>query len=425
MSQQYDHTSSTSTSFTQENNNTGGNASSFTTSSSSEVIESASSSASGGFDWLALAIVIIIAALFAIVGRLQPQPSTSLVPVAVLSASGCGLFITALRKLRTSKGVGLLEAALGGLVVAVFQFIAALSYPGVIASLGIVQFAGPGFFTTWGLVAFFSTLFSVAGAALGHLAFAPLRPLPASPKVTRVQEVEEDDIEASEEQEPGESSLPLEETRENQESLHGDAASAPRPIMSYVISIVMLGLAPILIGYVFAAAFDFSMSRFGYDPGPFPTLRLLSTLLPWQIPIPVTSTGASATATILTLLWRIPLFFGNPSLFDAQALEPLVFNAAGLALLLVTGLTPPPENGPGGMNWGRLLSFEALLGLLIVVPANLWILQGLQGVLQIQTTFLPIGTLHILNPLTFTLNLITGPLVCMAIGALFVRLRRQ
>src|SRR5579864_827872 len=103
----------------------------------------------GGFDRLALSTVILIAAIFSIAGRLYSQPTTSLVPIAVLSASGCGLLITALRKLRTSKGAGLLEAALAGLFVATFQFLAALSYPGVTPSLGNEQLAGPGFFTTW------------------------------------------------------------------------------------------------------------------------------------------------------------------------------------------------------------------------------------------------------------------------------------
>ena len=66
------------------------------------------------FDWTALGIVILIAAFFAITARLHAQPATSFVPTVVLSATGCGLLVTSLRKLRTSKGVGLREAALGG-----------------------------------------------------------------------------------------------------------------------------------------------------------------------------------------------------------------------------------------------------------------------------------------------------------------------
>src|SRR5437764_9622646 len=66
-------------------------------------------------DWLALGVVIIIAASFALGARLNPQPSTSLAPAAVLSATGCGLLVTAIRKLRTIARPGLFEAALAGL----------------------------------------------------------------------------------------------------------------------------------------------------------------------------------------------------------------------------------------------------------------------------------------------------------------------
>src|SRR6266568_9007684 len=75
-----------------------------------------------GFDWLAIGVVLLIAALFAIAARLSPQPSNSLTPAAVLSATGCGLLVTAMRKLRTARRPGLLEAALGGLILAFFQF---------------------------------------------------------------------------------------------------------------------------------------------------------------------------------------------------------------------------------------------------------------------------------------------------------------
>src|SRR5438046_5939725 len=39
------------------------------------------------FDWLALVVVILIAGLFALVARLNLQPSTSIAPIAVLSAT--------------------------------------------------------------------------------------------------------------------------------------------------------------------------------------------------------------------------------------------------------------------------------------------------------------------------------------------------
>ena len=340
-----------------------------------------------GVDWLALSITVLIAAIFAIAGRLYGQPTTSLVPVAVMSASGCGLLITALRKLRARKGVGLLEAAIAGFSVAVLQFLAALSYPGVIPSLGNEQLAGPGFFTTWGLVAFFSALFAVIGATLGHLAFAPLRPLPAG-KVRK---------------QPG-----------RQEK----AAPQKQTGMSYAITVLMLGLIPVLAGYVFSAAFDFALSHNGYAPGPFPTLRLLSTLLPWQVPDPVGLQGINSIAFIDTLLWRIPLFFGNPAPFDAQALEPLVFTAAGLALLLMTSLKQENPQHTTRQLWSRLLILEALLGLVLVLPAAIWMMQGLQGILQFHSLVVPLGTLRLLDAPTLVLNLFTGPLVCITIGAL-------
>src|SRR5712692_5295713 len=138
------------------------------------------------FDVLAIEIVAVIAVLFAIVGRLNPQPSNSLTPVAVLSATGCGLLITAMRKLRTTERPGLLEAGVGGFVLAAVQFIAALTYPSVLSTLSTDEGQQLGFLTTWGLVAVFSIIFSVAGAALGHLAFAPLRPLPVKEKADGV-----------------------------------------------------------------------------------------------------------------------------------------------------------------------------------------------------------------------------------------------
>ena len=78
------------------------------------------------FDWTAVSIVILIAAFFAITARIHAQPATSFVPTVVLSATGCGLLVTALRKLRTSQGIGLREAALGGFFMALLQFAVAL-----------------------------------------------------------------------------------------------------------------------------------------------------------------------------------------------------------------------------------------------------------------------------------------------------------
>jgi hypothetical protein len=365
----------------------------------------------GRVDLLALSMVVLMAAIFSIAGRLYTQPTTSSVPVAVIGASGCGLLVSALRKLRANKGVGLLEAGLAGLFVAALQFLVALSYPGVLPSLGDEQLAGPGFFTTWALIALFAALFSMIGAALGHLAFAPLRPLPAGKgrKQSRRQVVRND----SSQDEARESARSDEEPLEAE----GEETQAPgRTWMNYAITVLMLGLIPMLAGYVFSAAFDYALLRNGYAPGPFPTLRLLSALLPWQVPDPVGLQGASTVSLTITLLWRIPLFFGNPAPFDAQALEPLIFNAAGLGLLLMTSLKQENGHTPSRRLWSKALLLEALFGLALVLPADLWMMQGLEGILKFQGTAFPLGTLRLLDPLTFALNLITGPLICLAVG---------
>src|SRR6266571_4285260 len=39
-------------------------------------------------DWLAIGVVLLIAGLFALAARLNPQPATSLAPAAVLSGTG-------------------------------------------------------------------------------------------------------------------------------------------------------------------------------------------------------------------------------------------------------------------------------------------------------------------------------------------------
>ena len=129
------------------------------------------------FDWTAVSIVILIAAFFAITARIHAQPATSFVPIVVLSATGCGLLVTALRKLRTSQGIGLREAALGGFFMALLQFTVALTFPGVFNSIRVSQITGNDFLITWILIICFAIIFSLAGAALGHLSFAPLRPV--------------------------------------------------------------------------------------------------------------------------------------------------------------------------------------------------------------------------------------------------------
>jgi hypothetical protein len=405
-----------------------------------------------GFDWLSVSIVVLTAAIFAAAGRLYAQPSTSLVPVAVLSASGCGLLITAFRKLRTSKGTGLAEAALAGLCVAVLQFLSALSYPGVLPSLGNNQIAGSGFFTTWVLIAIFSILFSIIGAVLGHLAFAPLRPLPPhkirparQPYLAASEPAESPDLAGADEpaesthevagvtSSAGEQAATVQEQHEDPtqddesaEQEHQDEQSEQpvtpqRSTISYVITILLLGLVPMLAGYVFAASFDYMLSRNGYAPGFFPTLRLLSSLLPWQIPVPPSGLqGASAVAFTVSQLWRIPIFFGNPAPFDVQALEPYIFNASALALLLATSFKQEGAHDSFKLPRGKLVLFETLLALVLVLPAAIWMLQGLEGVLQLPNIVAPIGTIHLLDPLSFVLDLITAVLICIATGTIVI-----
>ena len=347
-------------------------------------------SETSGVDVTALDVVILLAAFFAIAARLNAQPSNSLTPAAVLSATGCGLLITALRKRYTFQRPGLLEAALGGLILAFFQFIAAISYPGVITTLGLDVGQRLGFIATWSLIAVFSIIFAMGGAALGHLAFAPLRPLPIRPGV-----------------------LPP--------SPPASPSSPGRSFVNYLIAVLMLGLAPTLAGYIFAAGFDYILSFYQLTPGPFPTLRLLSALLPWQVPIHIDLSGSNQSLIVL-LLWRIPVFVGNPALFDLQALEPIVLNGAAVSLLLLIthGRQSSPFEQARSLNWEVYLALVVALGLFLVLPADLWLLGGLHGLLQVPRLdiIVPISTLHVLDPLTFTLNLLTGPLVCVIVGVL-------
>jgi hypothetical protein len=355
------------------------------------------------FDWLAVAVVILIAAFFALAARLSSQPSTSLAPAAVLSATGCGLLVTAIRKLRGSARPGLLEAALGGLFLALFQLLVAISYPNILYSLSTTVDQRTGFLSTWGLIAACSILASIVGATLGHLAFAPLRPLPDRRKI------------------PPSSPSPSGEEEEintgDQLPTVSQKAARQRLFIGYSISVLLLGLAPTVVGYVFSAAFDFMLSINQFFPGPYPTLRLLSALLPWQIPfsIHLDSNNPTTIGFFLWQLWRIPVFLGNPTMFDVQALEPYVFNGAALALLLLT-LREQHDQSP--IRWPPYLLLELLLGLFIVLPANLFIVRGLEGLLQGPVIAFQIRTLHILDQATFMLNLITGPLVCLGLAIL-------
>jgi len=358
------------------------------------------------FDWLALGVVILIAGLFALAARLNPQPSTSIAPAAVLSATGCGLLITAIRKLHTSNRPGLFEAALAGLFLALFQFLVALSYPNVLYSLSITSDQRLGFLTTWTLIAIFSLLFSIVGATLGHLAFAPMRPLPPEKKKPELT---------------SSSSATGEETKTQTPPL-SDKASQQRLYIGYFVSVLLLGLTPTVVAYVFSAAFDYMLNMNHFFPGPYPTLRLLSSMLPWQIPISTNLNSNNPTTMIFFIwqLWRFPVFLGNPTMFDIQALEPYIFNSAALAILLLTLRDPQIRASEqfSFIHWPIYILLELLLGLFLILPANLWIIRGLQGLLQSPVIAIQIRTLHILDQFTFTLNLFSAPLICLGLGML-------
>jgi hypothetical protein len=361
------------------------------------------------------------------------------VPIAVLSATGCGLLVTASRKIRTKKGLGAFEAGLGGFFVASFQLIAAITYPGVFDSLSTNPPQFQGFLNTWALIFVTSIIFSIVGAALGHLAFAPMRPSPTKTRSSgeTAGEVDEDphiDPTSVDDNHPDktsevedEATVADEEDTETGDTLDAVSSQPSRSFISYLIAILLLGLAPTLVGYIFSAAYDSVLAMNGFTLSPYPTLRLLSALLAWQVPVTVGLNGTAGNFIIINLLWYIPLFFGNSTLFDLQALEPLIFNGAALALLLLAtyGRDSSTAGESSPISWKSFLLLEALLGLIIVLPADLWLLRGIQGILQLQDTAIPIRSLEVLNPLTFALNLITGPLVCMATGTLLLRLSKQ
>nr|BBH92421.1 hypothetical protein KTA_06200 [Thermogemmatispora argillosa] len=430
--------------------------------------------------WLAVEVVTVVGLLFAIIARLNVQPSTALVPVAVLAAPGCGLLVTAIRKLHTLQRPGLLEAALAGAILALCHLGAALTYPSVLPTLLTQAELRLAFLSTWGLVTIFALVLSLVGAALGHLAFAPLRPAPTrlpSPIASQMeteadtdeqvmvvslkrdeQAVESEDARQAEEQtrhaEEETPALPdqgpdeereaegeekEEEDEEEEEIKHQEGGSteaaaagaapgkARRSLLSYVIAVLFLASLPTVVGYLFAAAYDAMFVLYQFAPSPFPTLRLLSALLPWQVPIHIDLSQPDAALIIFSLLWRIPLFLGNGSMFDVLALEPLVLNGAALALLLLStygyetpeALTASGEEPPLP-SWPRYLLLTALLGLALVLAPDLWVFQGLAGLLQIPHAdiALPLRTLRILDPLTFSLNLVTGPLLCLLLALL-------
>lgn len=394
-----------------------------TTSDTDSETRSSSSTAqrhTDNFDWIALSIVILISAFFAIAARFHAQPATSFVPIVVLSATGCGLFVTAMRKLRTSRGIGLREAALGGFFMALIQFAVAITYPGIFDSISSSQVTGNDFLITWILIAIFSIILSLAGAAVGHLSFAPQRPsevksFPRRGSGTTRASTSSELVEENNPEQTNDQETPAAGSIERTSTTHSQ-----RSVINYVLIILLIGLAPTVAAYVFSAAYDFLLSFNQFIPGPYPTLRILSALLPWQIPIPIDLNNGIQNIIIFSLLWRIPLFLGNPSFFDLQALEPYVFNGAALALLLLT-MYQMGDRGAERFrypSWVMFLLMEVALGLFLVLPANLWIYRGLEGLIQFHDIVVPIRTISVLNPLTFVLNLITGPFVCVVVGTL-------
>src|SRR5260221_12808761 len=65
-----------------------------------------------GFDWLALGVVILIAAFFAFTARFNAHSASSFVPFEVLSVTARSFLITALGKLRIPQGLSLVLATL-------------------------------------------------------------------------------------------------------------------------------------------------------------------------------------------------------------------------------------------------------------------------------------------------------------------------
>jgi len=352
---------------------------------------------SRSFDWPALMAALAVAAFFALTARFNSQPSPSYIPAAMLSATGCGLLVSAVRLLRHKAGAGLLEAGLAGGAMALCQFVVTLTYPGIPGTVLTSPVYGRAFLLTWGLVGLFSTLLSLAGATLTSLLFGSPSQSPPVESEEETEEEPEDEAVDDGEQETGRG--------------HGVQTG-------YGIAMVLFALLPMLAGYIFAAAYDFAMQGLGINqisPALYPTLSLLGGLLPWRLAAPINLSSTNGSFIVFTLLWRIPdSALGNPNLFDVQALEPCVFTASGLALLLIA--LHHRE------HLGRLLVLQALLGLLLVLPANLWMLRGLEGVLQFGKTVLPLPTLYVLNLPLFLLNVLTGALSCVLVGLI---VRRQ
>ena len=173
--------------------------------------------------------------------------------------------------------------------------------------------------------------------------------------------------------------IPIKDFADDSSSHH-----AQRSPLSFALTILLLGLAPTVTAYIFSAAYDFILGFNQFVPGPYPTLRILSALLPWQVPIPIDLNGGIQNIIIFSLLWRIPLFLGNPTLFDLQALEAYIFNGAALALLLLTlNINQPSvrrENHVLYPGWATFLGMETALGLILVLPAESMGIERARGI---------------------------------------------
>lgn len=413
-----------------------------------------------GFDWPALFVALGIAAFFAVIARLNSQPAPSFVPIAVLSASGCGLLVTALHKVRKRAGIGLREAGLAAFGMALFQFAITFTYPDLVPIIQANPALGRAFLLTWGLIAVFAIVLSLLGALIGHLVFAPLRPAPAKKAKQSVGEEEDEEDEEEIESEESEQATQVsaeaevgdkqatqisaeaevgdeqanqdeqdeqegdeEDVEESESLVAASATSVPtgRLLTNYTIAALLLGLLPMMAGYVFAAAYDLLMNALKVIPGIYPTLSLLAGLLPWRLPFNLT--GANASTTFIAL-WRIPdSITVNPNWFDVQSLEPLLFNAAALAFLLLTMYGSDHQQGEHrAAPWGIFLFLQALLGLLIVLPASIWLMRGLEGILHLGTLIAQLPTTQVINPTLFALNLATAVVFSLLIGTL---MRRQ
>ncbi|HEY1352361.1 MAG TPA: hypothetical protein VGF67_22315 [Ktedonobacteraceae bacterium] len=374
--------------------------------------EHAATRTRGKLDWPALVAALAVAAFFALTARFNSLPSPSYLPAAVLSAIGCGLLVTAVHTVRKRAGAGLREAGLAGFGMALLQFALTFTYPGVQSIVATAPQYGHAFLLTWGLVGLFATLFSLAGAALGHLAFAVPHPPPSSGEVDEAEELAEQETVRTDEEEGSKAD-------EQEES----SIAAQRSLTGFGITAVLPGLLPMMAGYVFAASYDFVMQALRINqlsPALYPTLSLLSGLLPWRLAAPINLSSANGSFIVFTLLWRIPdSALVNPNLFDVQTLEPCVFHATALALLLIV-LHDRLRSALRGIL--LLLLLETLSGLALVLPANLWMLRGLEGALQFGTTAVRLPTIHLLNPLLFLCNVLTGALSCVLVGLI---VRRQ